>query len=206
MMMANLLRCVWKWWGTSYVKKKKLISSISLSQFTVSRRIDDISQMTETKLHDLSQKFEAFSIAVDESTNVVDTAELAIFIRGVDIYFKKKTEELAALCSMKGSITGTELYEQIMSVTGKFNPNLSKLQGITTDAALAMVGKKNGLTALIMEEMEKRTRQASHLVLYHCIIHQESLYSKAIKMNHVMNTAVSTVNFIQSHSLNNRQF
>jgi hypothetical protein len=34
---------------------------------------------------------------------------------GVDINFNI-TEELAALCSMKGSITGVELYEQVMRV------------------------------------------------------------------------------------------
>jgi hypothetical protein len=71
--------------GDILCPKKKIILSISLSRFTVSRRIDDISQMTETKLHDLSQKFEAFSTAVDESTDVVDTAQLAIFIRDVDV-------------------------------------------------------------------------------------------------------------------------
>jgi hypothetical protein len=103
---------------------------------------------------------------VDESTDVVDTAELKIFIRGVDINFNI-TEELAVLCSMKGSITGAELYEQVMRVIEKFNLNLNKLQGITTDAAPTMVGKKNGLTALITEEMGKRTRQASHLVMCH---------------------------------------
>jgi hypothetical protein len=73
---------------------------------------------------------------------------------------------------MKGSIAGTELYEQVMRVIEKLNLNLNKLQGIATDAAPAMVGEKNGLTALITEEMEKRTGQASHLVLRHCIIHQ----------------------------------
>jgi hypothetical protein len=31
--------------------------------------------MIETKLHDLSQKFEAFSKAVDERIDVVDTAQ-----------------------------------------------------------------------------------------------------------------------------------
>jgi hypothetical protein len=131
-------------------ENETLISSISLLRFTVSHRKDDISQMTETKLHDLSQKSEAFSIAVDESTDVADTVQLAIFIRGVDINFNI-TEELDALCNMKGSITGTELYEQVMRVIDKFNLNLNKLQGIMTDAAL--VGKKNGLTALITEEM-----------------------------------------------------
>jgi hypothetical protein len=85
--MANLLRSVWKWWGGVICPEKTLISSISLSRFTVSRRIDGISQMIETKLHDLSQKFEAFSIAVDKSTDVVVTAQLAVFIRGVDRNF-----------------------------------------------------------------------------------------------------------------------
>jgi hypothetical protein len=119
----------------------------------------------------------------------------------VDINFNK-TEELAALCSMKGSITDAELYEQVMRVVEKFNMNLNKLQGITTDAAPAVVGERNGLTALITEEMEKRTRQASHLVLCHCIVHQQSLCSKAIKMNYVLNTVVSIVKFIRSRSFN----
>jgi hypothetical protein len=122
--------------------------------------------MIETKLHDLSQKSEAFSVVVDESTDMVDTAQLAIFIRGVVINFNI-TEKLAALCSMKESITGAELYEQVVRVIEKFNLNLYKLQGITTDAAPAMVGEKNGLTTLIMEEMEKHTRQASH---WYCVI------------------------------------
>jgi hypothetical protein len=76
---------------------------------------------------------------------------------------------------VQGSITGAELYKQVMRVIEKSNLNVNKLQGITTDAAPAMVGEKNGLTALITEEMEKRTRQDSHLVLCHCIIHQQSL-------------------------------
>jgi hypothetical protein len=161
--------------------------------------------MIEIKLHDRSHKFEAFSTAVDESTDVVDIVQLAILIRGVDINFNI-TEELAALCSKEGSIMGAELYEQVMRVFKKVNLNLNKLQGITTGAAPAMVGEKNGLTALIRGEMEKRTGQASHLVLRHCIVHEQSLCSKAITMSHVMNTVVSTVNFIRSRSLSHRQF
>jgi hypothetical protein len=100
---------------------------------------------------------------------------------------------------------GIELYEQVMRVIEEFNLNLNKLQG-TRDAAPVMVGKKNGLTALITDEMEKQTRQASHLVQCHCIIHQQSLCSNAINMNHVMNIVVPTVNFIRSRLLNHRQF
>jgi hypothetical protein len=122
--------------------------------------------MTETKLHNFSQKYESFSVAVDESSDVVDTAQLAIFIRGVYINFNIR-KELSALCSRKGSITGTELYEQVTRVIEKFNLNLNKLQGITTYAALAMVGKKNGLTALIMKKW--RNGQGK-LHIWHCVI------------------------------------
>jgi hypothetical protein len=105
---------------------------------------------------------------VDESTDVVHTAHLAIFIRGADINFNIP-EELVVLCSMKESVTGGELYEQVVRVIDKFNLNLNKLQGITTDAAPAVVGERNGLTALITEEMEKRTRQGK-LHIWCCVI------------------------------------
>lgn len=39
-------------------------------------------------------------LALDESTDVAETAQLTIFIRGVDIHFKKP-EELATLYPLK---------------------------------------------------------------------------------------------------------
>jgi hypothetical protein len=42
-----------------------------------------------------------------------------------------------------------------MRVVEKINLNLNKLQGITTDAAPAMLVEKNGLTALIRGETDK---------------------------------------------------
>ena len=40
---------------------------------------------------------------------------------------------------------------------------------------------------------------------YHCIIHQEQLCAKTLKMEHVMENFVNTVNFIRSKGLNHRQ-
>jgi hypothetical protein len=77
------------------------------------------------------------------------------------------TEELAALYSMKGSITGAELYEQAMRVVEKSNLNLNKLQGITTDSAPAMLGEKNGLTALIRGETDKASFTFGIVSLHH---------------------------------------
>lgn len=56
--------------------------------------------------------FNFFSLAMDESTDVCDTAQLLIFIRGIDDNFNVY-EELADLCSLKGTTTGEDLFESI---------------------------------------------------------------------------------------------
>ncbi len=44
------------------------------------------------------------------------------------------------------------------------------------------------------------------VVVCHCIINQENLCAHSLKLNNVMTTVVSTINFIKSSRLNNCQF
>lgn len=53
---------------------------------------------------------------------------------------------------------------------------------------------------------KKEEDGTGELISYHCIIHQESLFGKALKMEHVMNTITQAVNFISAKGLNQRQF
>jgi aspartokinase-like uncharacterized kinase len=52
---------------------------------------------------------------MDESTDVSDTAQLAIFVRGIDNEFNV-TEELAGLMAMKGMTTSEYLHDEIKKV------------------------------------------------------------------------------------------
>ena len=57
-----------------------------------------------------------------------------------------------------------------------------------------------------MRERMREENVTGELTAYHCIIHQESLCGKALKMEHVVSTITRAVNFIRARGLNHRQF
>ena len=68
-------------------EKKHLLEQTSLSRFIVSCRINDPSYSIKETLKKRLKLFKAFSLALDESTDISDTAKLVIFIRGVTADF-----------------------------------------------------------------------------------------------------------------------
>jgi hypothetical protein len=59
--------------------------------------------------------FQLSSIAMEKSTSVSYTVQLALFIHGIDMEVNK-TEELAALVSVRVITTGADLYEGVEKV------------------------------------------------------------------------------------------
>ena len=76
--------------------KKKLFEGISLSPNTVASKATDLAANVEKQLVATAKNFKSFSIALDESTDVSDTAQCAVFIRGVDccLYMTEEFLEL----------------------------------------------------------------------------------------------------------------
>lgn len=80
--------------------KKDVLNVVSLSATTMTRRIEDLGDNVYDQLNKKASKCEFFALAMDESNDVQDTAQLLIFIRGVSTSFEV-SEELAALKSLK---------------------------------------------------------------------------------------------------------
>lgn len=184
--------------------KRQLFLNVSLSRNTIAERIDLLSINLKKQLVKKGKDFIAYSLAVDESTDISDIAQLSIFIRGVDSSLNV-TEELLALRPMHGTTTGHDLYEEVSRCVNEMELPWQKLVGLTTDGAPAMCGHRSGLVAKIREKMQQEN-VTGELTAYHCIIHQESLCGKALKMEHVMSTITRAVNFIRAKGLNHRQF
>jgi hypothetical protein len=140
---------------------------------------------------------------MDESTDVSDTAQLTIFVRGIDNEVNE-TEELAGLMAMKGTTTSEDLNDKIKKVLQKLNIRIQKLVGVVTDGAPSMAGKNSGLSSLITKDVKNTTGR--DLFVYHCLLHQGNLCAISVKMTNVITVVAKLVSYIRSKGLNHRQF
>ena len=184
-------------------EKRSLFSNISLSRRTVTRRIEELAEDLKISLRTLACKFELYTLAVDESTDQTDIAQLAVYIRGITPEFYI-IEELANLVPLTGTTTGTGIFEAVNTVLAGLNLTTEKLQCIASDGAPSMTGKRRGDLTLLENSM-KDDGHNHELLKVHCIIHQEALCAKHVTMKEEKQT-VKTVNFIRSRALNHRQF
>jgi hypothetical protein len=137
---------------------------------------------------------------MDESTDLKDTAQLLIFIRGVDGNFEI-TEVLVGMCSMTGRATGKEISNEVIKcVDDKLGIGFANLVAICTDGVPAMCGK-NAAAVTLTEQFVGR-----QITKHHSIIHLQVLCSKVLKSDYVMSAVVSILNYLRSRGLKQRTF
>jgi hypothetical protein len=144
--------------------------------------------------------FITFSIALDESTDISSTAQLVIYLRGVDIDLSV-TEDFMDMISMTDTTTRADILLAVEEAIDGMGLTWERLTSVTTDGAPAMRGDRRGFVGLLREKLGH-----SKLPAVHCMVHQEALYSKVAVHGDVMNTVVRTVNYVRSNGLNHRQF
>ena len=127
--------------------KVNLVKETFLSHQTIGRRIDDMGDNIEGTLKDKLSACVRYSLALDESTDQSDTAQLVIFIRGIDENFNI-IDEMLDLCHIKSTTTGKGIYECVNLSLDKFNIDRKNIYSITTDGASALTGKHNGYITL----------------------------------------------------------
>ena len=173
-------------------------------RWTVARRIDELADDICVALREKVKNFVSWSFAVDEFTDRTDTAQLAIFVKGVDIELNA-TQELLSLQPMKDATTDADIYSEVQNAFEKFGMDLSKLCGIATDEAQAMSGTGIELVSLLKSALRKK-KLSDNIAVFHCIIHEQNLYAKTLNYKHVIGPVSKAVNFIRARGLNHRQF
>ena len=132
----------------------------------------DIAENTTEQLCHEAMEFSYYSLAIDESTDSTDMAQLLVFVRGIDDNFNP-SEELADVQSMQGRTTGKEICSALMDcVTKELFRDFFDLVGSRTDGTQAMCGKTNGAMALLQEHIGRK------IIINHCIIHWQVICRK----------------------------
>lgn len=80
----------------------------------------------------------------------------------------------------------------------------SRAVRLATDGAPSMIGKMAGVVVKFKEKVQA-ANGGDCFWTFHCILHQEALCCKLLKVDHVMEVVVRTVNFIRARGLNHRQ-
>ncbi|XP_014652028.1 PREDICTED: general transcription factor II-I repeat domain-containing protein 2 isoform X1 [Ceratotherium simum simum] len=185
-------------------EQKQVFANVGSSENTAVQPVEDVAGNLWEKLREKIRSFVAYSIAIDEITDINNTTQLAIFIRGVDENFDV-SEELLDTVPMTGTKSGNEIFLRVEKSLKKFNIDWSKLVSVASTGTPVMVDANDGLVTKLKSKVAVVCK-GSDLKSICCIIHPESLCAQKLKMDHVMNVVVNSVNWICSRGLNHSEF
>ena len=117
-----------------------------MSDSTITRRIEDIGKDIHDQLLADLRAAPCFSIAVDESTDITDVAQLCVWVR-----FPKENsfqEEMLSLLPLHGQTRGEDILNALLASFEEKHICWSKLASVCTDGAPSMRGKEKGLVGL----------------------------------------------------------
>ncbi|KAG6924592.1 GTF2I repeat domain containing 2 [Chelydra serpentina] len=156
--------------------RKKVFEGISLSANTVACRITDLADNMQKQLIQISKDFQEFSVALDESTDVSDITQCAVFIRRVDCNLNI-TEELLDLMPLKGTTMGRDIFQGLEECIEKAALPWNKLVSLAMDGAPSMCSENIGVVGLLKTKPNSLKTPGISFPSIHCILHQEALCS-----------------------------
>lgn len=106
---------------------------------------------------------------------------------------------------MKGTTTGEDIFKELEKSFVELELKWDKLISITTDGCPSLTGQNKGLIAIIKIKIEE-TNSGQELFPFHCIIHQQVLCKKVLKLKEILKTVTGIINYIRSSGLKHRQF
>ena len=180
-------------------KASQTMKQISLSNDTVKSRIHEMSDNIKSKLLSKIDSSAVFALQLDESTDISNLSQLLIYVRyDAD---EKINEEFLFCQPLKTTSKVVDVSQMLIDFFDKTESSWSKLVGVCTDGAPAMIGASSGLISLVKQK--NPAIQGTH-----CMIHKAALVSKTVpkRLHERMSAVTKVVNYVKSSALNTRLF
>ncbi|XP_045139254.1 SCAN domain-containing protein 3-like [Portunus trituberculatus] len=157
-------------------KPRDKVRSIPLSDSSMKRRSVAVAEDLKDQLLTRLRAAPWFGLQFDETTDIVNVAQLLAYCRFPDSQSKKIVEHFLFCLPLGVQTTAEEIFTKINEFMVKNNLSWKKCACVTTDGAAAMVGSKKGVVKKIKDV-------APSCCSIHCIIHREALAAKNLLSN-----------------------
>lgn len=116
------------------------ISRISLSDSTAARRTEILADDLLDQMNSAVKNANCISLALDESTDNTDKAQLMVFVRFFDAEKGEFIEDVLGLKTFHGHTRGSDIYDAVMQILQEQGIDLKHVVSIATDGAPSMTG------------------------------------------------------------------
>ena len=112
-----------------------------------------------------------YSIAIDESIDNTENAQILVFIRAITEYFQC-FEELLCLSTSKDRTHEIDIFNAFKEKSNKAKLSFANLVSTCTHGAPAMDGVRQ-------RRIKKELPDPESLITFHCILHQQNVAAKS---------------------------
>ena len=157
--LIDVVKCI-------HSDKKADYSSLALSCITIQRQQNDIAKQLSLSMQTkVNKETSLFSLAVDKSTDIKDSAQLLVFICSLTPTFELY-EDLFSMEPLFSHTCGEDIFVAAKNACIRNELELKNLHGICMNGALAMMGNIIGFVARFSEYVSKEcdNRQLTNLI------------------------------------------
>ena len=180
-------------------KASQTMKQILLSNDIIKSRIHEMSDNIKSKVLSKIDSSPVFALQLDESTDIFNFSQLLVYVRyDAD---ERINEEFLFCQPLETTSKAVDVFQMLIDFFDKTELSWSKLVGVCTDGAPAMIGANSELISLVKQK-------SPAIQGTHCVIHKALLVSKTIpkRLHERMSVVIKVVNYVKSSALNTRLF